>query len=383
MKRILIVAGEPSGDMRAAELINALKERLPQMVVVGIGGIEMLKAGAKLYYDIANLAVVGFIEVVQNIGKFMKIFKLLSKKLDTDNIGAVILIDYPGFNLRFAREAKKRNIPVIYYISPQVWAWGEKRIELIKKLVNKMIVIFKFEEELYREKGMPADFVGHPLLDAVKSNIDPVELKSTLGISDGQRIIALLPGSRKQEVSRHLPVMIKACKIIQNHFGNVQFLILKSSIVKEKKFIKILQNTKLPIKIVKNETYYDCLNISDFVLTASGTATLETALMNKPMIVIYKTSFLTYLILKPQIKIPHIGLVNVVARKEIVPEFIQYQARPKLIANKTIEILSSEEMTQNIKGELSQVREKLGECGANKRAAKIISEFLNPFLKEN
>lgn len=379
MKRILIVAGEPSGDLRAAELINALKEKLPQISVVGIGGVEMLKAGAKLYYDIANLAVVGFTEVLQNIGKFMKIFKFLSEKLDTDNIGAVILIDYPGFNLRFAREAKKRNIPVIYYISPQVWAWGEKRIELIKKLIDKMIVVFKFEEKLYRERGVPADFVGHPLLDTVKPSLDPAQLKRTLGIPEGHRIIALLPGSRKQEVIRHLPVMIKASKIIQNHFGNVRFLILKSSIIKEKRIIKILQNTDLPIKIVKNETYYDCLNISDFVLTASGTATLETALMNKPMIVIYKTSLLTYLILKPQIKIPHIGLVNVVARKKIVPEFIQYQARPKIIANKTIEILSNGEMTQDIKRELSQVREKLGECGASRRAAEIISKFLKSF----
>lgn len=378
MKRILIVAGEPSGDLRAAELINALREVLPQIEVVGVGGEEMLKAGAKLYYNITNLAVVGFIEVLRNLSKFRKIFKLLTEKLNTDSIDAVILIDYPGFNLRFAREVKKRNIPVIYYISPQVWAWGEERIELIKKLVNKMIVIFKFEEELYRERGIPVDFVGHPLLDSVKSNLDPAQLKTELGIPKGQRTIALLPGSRKREVLRHLPVIVKASKMIQNHFRDVQFLVLRSSAVKEKKFIKILQNTELPLKIVKDKTY-DCLNISDFVLTASGTATLETALMNKPMIVIYKISLLTYLLLKHQIKIPYISLVNVVAGKRIVPEFIQYQARPRTIANKAIEILSNEKIGEDIKRELSRVREKLGKGGASRRAAEIISEFLRPF----
>jgi lipid-A-disaccharide synthase len=379
LKRILIVAGEPSGDLRGAELISSLKEVLPQIDVVGVGGIEMLKAGARLYYNITNLAVVGFIEVLRNVGKFRKIFKLLTDKLNNDNIQAVVLIDYPGFNLRFAREAKKRNIPVIYYISPQVWAWGERRIELIKKLVNKMIVVFKFEEELYRKNGIDAEFVGHPLLDVVKPNSEPTQLKRTLGIPPEKRIIALLPGSRKREVKRHLPVMVKASKIIQNHFPQMQFLVLKSSVIKEKKIIKILRNAKLAIKIVKDKTY-DCLNISEFVLTASGTATLETALMKKPMIVIYKTSFLTYLILKPLIKIPNISLVNVVAGKRIVPEFIQYRARAKPIANKAIEILSITELRLKIKRELSILRDKLGEDGASRRAAKIISEFLRgPF----
>jgi lipid-A-disaccharide synthase len=286
-------------------------------------------------------------------------------------------VDYPGFNLRLAKEIKKRNIPLIYFISPQVWAWGEKRIHLIKEVVNKMIVLFKFEEDLYQKYGIEAEFVGHPLLDMVKPTLSEREFKNLLRISEKDKVITLLPGSRISEVNRHLPIMLKAAKIIfeKSRDKKIQFLIAQTPTLKNELFQAVKNEVSIPITVIKDKTY-DCLNISDLVLVCSGTATLETAIMEKPMVVIYKVSFLTALLLKPMLKISDIGLVNVAAGKRIVSECVQNKAKPRLIAQEALSILTSPQKITEIKQNLISVKQKLGSPGVTKRAAQIIFNFL-------
>ncbi len=364
-KKILIVAGEASSDLHAANLVKEIRAFMPGVEFFGLGGAKMERQGVRLYANIVDLAVVGFVEVLKNIRKFKAIFNQLLREVDKLNPNLAILIDYPGFNLRLAAELKKRNIPIVYYISPQVWAWGRNRINLIKRLIKRMIVIFKFEEELYKGKGVPVSFVGHPFLDNVASG-------STLNLPTGRTTFALLPGSREMEVKRLLPLMLESAKIIREKIPNSQFLILRSSTVGEELFNRILTNYQLPVYIFNDKTY-EGLASSDFALVASGSATLESAILEKPFVIIYKVSWLSWLCLRAVIQIPYIGLVNIVAGRRIIEEFIQYQARPKRIANYIIETLSNPRKMTALKNELSRVKLLLGEKGASKRAAGIIA----------
>ena len=367
-KRILIVAGEASSDLHAADVVKEIKALVPGLDFFGLGGAKMEKQGVKLYANIVDLAVVGFVEVLKNIRKFKAIFDQLLQEVDKLNPQLAILIDYPGFNLRLAAELKKRNIPIVYYISPQVWAWGRDRIRLIKKLVKQMIVIFRFEEELYKKEGISVSFVGHPFLDIVKSD-------STLNLPPDKSTFALLPGSRETEVRRLLPLMLESAKIIREKIPNSQFLILRSSTVKKELFDQILLNYKLPIYIFSDKTYEGIMSC-DFALIASGSATLECTILQKPFVIIYKVSWFSWLYLRAIIQIPYIGLVNIVAGRRIIEEFIQYHTQPKRIANYIIETLNNPQKMASIKNELSRVKLLLGENGASKRAAKIVVDLL-------
>lgn len=373
-KTIFIVAGESSGDLHGSILAKALKKLDPKIKLCGAGGMLMENSGVEIYYNFLNLAVVGFWEVLKNLRKFRKIFKFLVRKLEEVKPDLVILIDYPGFNLRFAKEVKKRNIKLVYYISPQVWAWGKNRIKLIKKLVDKMIVVLKFEEDLYKSYGIDVAFVGHPLLDIVKPSQTKYELFKKYGLNSHKKIISLLPGSREVEVRRHLPILLKTAKLISKRNPNIDFIISKTPALAKDLFSSLLPKFKLSALFLENS--YDCIELADFVLVSSGTATLETAILEKPMIIIYKTSFLTWLIIRPQIKIPYIGLVNIVAGKKIVPEFIQFQTKPKKISQKIIELMSNHEELKKIRENLVMVKNKLGTSGAIERAAKIIYEMI-------
>ena len=285
---------------------------------------------------------------------------------------AAILIDYPGFNLTLAKHLKKSGIPIIYYITPQVWAWGKSRIKTIKKTVDKALVIFKFEEELFRQYGIDATFVGHPLMD--KNEVLKIPDKKSLGLEDGKNIVALLPGSRESEVKRLLPVMIKTAELLSKKL-NVQFLLLKSSGVNEKLYDGILKNLKIKIHSIRDNSY-GCLSISDFVFTSSGTATLECAIMEKPMLITYRTSFLTAILFKIFAKTKFIGLVNIIAKKEISPEVLQYNAKPSVLAKKIISIMSSESEKRKQIEALKEVKKILGVSGASVGAAKIIKDFV-------
>ena len=372
----MIVAGEASGDLHGANLIKALKQLNPELEVSGLGGPLMSQAGAQIYYNMMDLAVVGFTEVIKNLKEFKRVFKMLLEKLDSKPPDCVVLIDYPGFNLRLAREVKKRKIPVIYYISPQVWAWGRDRVKLIRKSVDRMLVIFEFEKEFYEKEGIDAVFVGHPLLDVVKPSMSVPDASSRFGLQNGKVTISLLPGSREKEVLRILPIMLKSALLIKDIYPDAQFLLQEATSLDEEIFSKFIKFYPIPLHTVRGNNY-DVLNVSNIVMVCSGTATLETAIMQKPMVVLYKVSLLTSLMLRPIIKIPHISLVNVVAGKRVVPEFIQSNARPELIANEVSGLLNDKNRMEKMQDELDKVKEKLGMSGASFRAAKEILALIN------
>ncbi|MDP2939205.1 MAG: lipid-A-disaccharide synthase [Candidatus Omnitrophota bacterium] len=374
-KKIIIVAGEASSDMHAANLVKAIKDINPNTEFFGLGGKGMEQAGVKLLYNLVDLAVVGFVEVLKNIGKIKYAFCLILEKAKEIKPDAAILVDYPGFNLRLAKELKKINIKVIYYISPQIWAWGLNRVKLIKKVVDKMLVLFKFEEELYKRHGIDVLFVGHPFLDIVKPSTTQEEFLEANDLSKNKLTIALMPGSRTREVETLLLIMLKSANLIQKDLS-VQFIIIKSPTIPLAIFERLLNKTNLSVKVIENKTY-DCINACDFVIVASGSATLEVAILQKPMVIIYKVSFFTWAFLKFMLKIPYVGLVNVVAQDKIVPECLQFEATPKMISGKSLEIITSPERINQIKKDLAQIKECLGKEGASLRAANEIVKLIN------
>jgi len=381
----MIIAGEASGDMRAAGLARALKQLSPSIRLSGIGGTTMRQAGVECFTDITELAVIGIVEVLKNLKRIKKVFDQVLKQIDTSYPDAIILVDYPGFNLRLAREIKKRGIKIIYYISPQVWAWKEARVKKIKELVDRMIVLFPFEQETYTKYGMKVDYVGHPLVDEIIVSRQPAEVLKSIGLSAGRTTIGLMPGSRDKEVQRHLPCMLEAAQKLFAQNQEYQFILLRASSIPLPVIESILSKCPLPIKIYDGPTYdginakrpncfdiYNGINATDAVIVASGTATLETALLKKPMVIIYKTSWLTYAIARAVIKIPYIGLVNIVAGKKVAEELIQNEANAANIARAIEAALHNPKIIE----ELSAVKTSLGEPGASLRAAKVVLEEL-------
>ena len=371
----MIVAGEESGDMRAASLVRAIKGYAPQVRFFGIAGDRCRKEGVDTFSDITDLAVIGFTEVLKHLPRIKKVFDHAVWKAKEERPDIAILVDYPGFNLRLAVKLKKLGIKVIYYVSPQVWAWKASRVKLIKKCVDRMLVLFPFEEEFYAKHGYKADFVGHPLLDEVRADRRPGDLLNSLGLSEKKPTLTLLPGSREKEISRHLPVMLKAATLLQKKHPQLQVILLQAKNIKDDLFQKYLKSGSKNIKVTKD--YYNGLNCADFCVVASGTATLETAIMGKPMAVIYRTSWPTWLIARLVIRIPNIALVNIVAGKKIIEELIQTNANPHKIANVISTFLTKPEQARNIRKELAGIRTRLGMPGASQRAAKIVLSELS------
>ncbi len=373
IKRILIVAGEASGDMHAASLVRNIKRINPQTEFFGAGGRLLAAEGVRLLSDLVSIAVLGISEVLKNYPKFKSAFNGLLAEAEKKRPDLAILVDYPGFNLRLAVQLAKRGIPVVYYISPQVWAWGKKRIATIRRVVKLVIVVFKFEEELYRKEKVPVFFCGHPLLDITRADPEKEEKLRELGI--GKKVIALLPGSREKEVKSLLPIMLEAAKIINRSLPEYSYLILRSETVDEKIFKRMLEDCRLPVKIATGMVY-EGLKAADFALVASGTATLETAIMGVPMAILYKVSFFTWAFAKMVIRIPYIGLANLVSGKMLVPEFIQQAARPDWIAGYVTKILNDPQELARIRTELSKTSGLLGNKGASERAAAEIVKLL-------
>ncbi len=375
VKHIFIICGEPSGDLHAGNLAKKLLEINPDIRISGIGGTFMRDSGANIYCDIKDLAVIGFFDVLKKLPKFFALKKLILEKIKEEKPDAIILVDFSGFNLRLARKINK-TLPVIYYVSPQVWASRPGRVKTIKEYIHKMIVLFKFEEEFYKKYGIDATFIGHPLLDIVGPTMDEKEFLNKFGLLESKTTIALLPGSRKQEIKNILPVMLEASILINKNMANAQFVIAKSPQLDLDIYNRIISKAFIDLKIIEGKTY-DCLNIADFCLVASGTATLETAIMQRPFVVIYKMNLLNYLLYRPQVKVPYIGMVNIVAGRKIVPEFIQFKARPKEISEQVLKILQNPAQLEQMKNDLTLVKSLLGEKGASRRAAQIILNFLN------
>ncbi|MDD5166641.1 MAG: lipid-A-disaccharide synthase [Candidatus Omnitrophica bacterium] len=373
-KRILIICGEASGELHAANLAQKILQINPNIEISGVGGTLLARCGVNVFYDIKNLSAFGLFDVLKKLPRFIALKKIVLEKIKEIKPDLVILVDFSGFNLRVAKRIDS-SIPIIYYISPQVWASRIGRVKTIKKYIRKMLVIFKFEEEFYKKYGIDAEFAGHPLLDTVKPQEEKKDFLNKLGLSANKTTIALLPGSRKQEIENVLPIMLQACGLIARNKHDAQFVIAKSSYVDQEIYNRITGKFNLDLKIAEGKTY-DCLNAASFCLVCSGTATLETAIMQRPFCIIYKMNTLNYLLYRPQVKVPYIGMVNLVAGEKIVPEFIQYNASPKKIADYVIGILDDPQKLNDIKTKLAAVKNSLGENGASSRAAKIIVDFL-------
>ncbi len=370
--RIMIVAGEASGDMHGARLIAALKEQAPGAQICGIGGPELTRQGVEILYDASQLAVVGIVEVISHFRFIREAMRALEKRLREQPPDLLILIDYPDFNLILAKKAKRLGIPVFYYISPQVWAWRSGRVKTIKKLVDRMGVILPFEQEFYRKFGMNVDFVGHPLMDAVQPTRSREDFLHSLGIAPESTVIGILPGSRKREIAGMLPVFLAAAKRMQEQMRPkpVFVLPLAPTLSEEDLLANGLAEAGVEVRVVR-ENRYDLMGACSAVMAASGTVSLELAILNVPMVISYRVSPLTYFLGRRLIKVQYASLVNLVAGREVVPELLQDEAVPEKIAQATMRLIENQaERTRMLAG-LAEVRERLGGPGASERSARL------------
>ncbi len=368
--KILILTGEASGDLYGAQLASAMREIDPTLAFYGVGGMHMQASSVTLLADVSELGVVGLTEVLGKLGRIRTLFSRLSRFLETDRPALVILIDYPGFNLRFARVAKKAGIPVLYYISPKIWAWGAGRIRSIRETVSRMAVIFPFEMPLYEKAGIDAAYVGHPLLDTVRADGSVSEIRRRLGLAPERRTIALLPGSRQGEIDRLLDPMLRAADILRMKLPDLQFVLPLADTLPEELLRSLTEASAVPVHLIRRDTY-GVIAASDAAIVASGTATLETALLGIPMVIVYKVSPLTYPFARLVIRIDHIGLPNIVAGRTIVPELIQGAASPERIAEEVLPLLMDHRRRETMTDAFREVREKLGTGGAARNTALI------------
>jgi lipid-A-disaccharide synthase len=375
-KKILLVAGEVSGDLHGSHLVEAIQRIEPEVQFSGVGGEGLERRGVKLLYPAHSLSVVGITEVFVKLRTILKALRGLKRSLQREKPDLVILIDFPEFNLRLAKIARRRGIPILYYISPQVWAWRPKRIRLIAQLVRKMVVLFPFEVPLYEAAGVDVEWVGHPLLDIVKPTLPKEKAFQQFGLDPKQRTIGLLPGSRSHEVERLLPPLLASAHLLQKEIPDLQFVIPLAPGLPKTILSSRMKNISVPVKVVEGFTY-DVMNLSDLLITASGTATLEGAILGKPMIIIYKVSFPSYWIGRAVIRVDHIGLVNLVAEKEIAPELIQKDVHPQRIADEALRILRDPILSRKMSESMGEVCQKLGKPGAAQRAARIVTSLLH------
>jgi lipid-A-disaccharide synthase len=371
----MIIAGEASGDLHGASLISELKKIDQSINIFGIGGDRMIAAGMKAQYHIKRMAFLGFVEVIRHLPFIKKVQKDIIEKVKSENISTIVLIDYPGFNLDIAKKLKKMNKKIIYYISPQVWAWGKGRINKIKELVDKMIVVFPFEEKLYKENNIDAEYVGHPLLEHIANYnfLKRDELFEKLDLDKKKNILLVMPGSRKHEIRKLFPASIEAAVNLAREF-NLHVVVSCAENIDEKIFAGITEETNF--KLVKGFTY-DLLKYSYFGIIKSGTSTLEAAIFQLPFIVIYSTNILTYLLGRILVKIKNIAMANIILGETIVNELIQKEVNPVNIYTICKSLLSDKAKYEKIRLKLGEIKNKLGSTGASKRAAEIIFTQLN------
>lgn len=362
MKRLFFVAGESSGDLHGANLIRELLREEPSLLCEGLGGQRMAAAGMTLRYDLAGTAIMGFVEVVRSFPLIRRLFRETVDYLEENRPDAVVLIDYPGFNIRLAKRVEALGIPIVYYISPQVWAWRKERVPELARLVKKMLVILPFEEKLYTDAGLDCCYVGHPLLD----HLAQVEIE---GRFEGPCVIGLLPGSREQEIRRILGTMLEVAQGIREAHGDARFV---APCVDDKRAAQIRTLAgDFPLEVAVGETY-EVLHGARFCMVASGTATVETMLHGAPMVVLYKMAPLTYWMAKRVVDIDHVAMVNILAGRRIVPEFIQHDARPESILPTALELIEDSSSRNQMIVDLEEVRANLGGPGASRRAAQEV-----------
>ncbi len=380
MKKIFIVTGEHSGDTHAAHVVNELKHLMPNATIEAVGGKKLEQAGVKIFHSNSNMGVFGFAPLqalISHINLGKNIIKYLKDEYKPD---LVLLIDYGGFNLRLAKELKKHGVNVFYYISPQVWASRKGRLNAIKKNISKMLLILPFEENIHKQAGVNAQYVGHPLVSQLNMDVSREKFIQENNIDPNKKIIGLFPGSRKMEINHLVPIFLNAAQLIFNSSKKVQFCMGVASNIDEallnKQLDKFKDKMDFDLKIIKNQSQQLLAN-SDVAILASGTITLEATLFNTPMIVSYKGPAIVYIIYRLIRYLEFVSLPNIIADKKIIEEFIQYKAKPELIAKEALELIHNEAKRNQMKSDLADIREKLGNKVASKEVATIISESLN------
>ena len=373
--KIMLSAGEASGDLHGANLAEALKAVDPQIELIGMGGEQMRKAGVRIVYDIKNLGVIGIGEIIKKIPFFYKLRKFLVNTMKAEKPDALVCIDYPGFNMKLIEKAKEAEIPVIYYILPTIWAWHKSRGNVIAEYTDLAVSLFPFEAEMYKEMGTNVVYGGHPLLDTVKPSMSKDEAYSFFGLQKEKKTVLFMPGSRVQEVQSLYGKMLAAGKLLQDKVEGLQFMVPKASTIDRHMLEEAAREANLEVHIGE-ERVYDMMNIADAAICASGTATLETALMGVPTLLVYRVNALTYWLSKILVHLDSIGLPNIISGHRIMPELWQDEVTPENIEAAVLPWLVDAAAAEEARHLMAGVRCQMGEAGAVRRTAEIISEFV-------
>jgi lipid-A-disaccharide synthase len=366
-----VSCGEPSGDLYAGELVRHLREHAGVLDVFGLGGDRLEAAGGRLLAHVRDLAVVGLLEVVKHLRRLRQVFDSVLQEVERGRPAVAVLVDYAEFNLRLARELKRKGVPVVYYVSPQVWAWRRGRTRAIRERVARMIVIFPFEEALYRDEGVPVNFVGHPLVDLARPADDRAAFLASHGLDPGRPVLAVLPGSRPQEVAHNLPPIAGALRLLGVRRPDLQLALAVAPSLDPSVLLQGLGG--LPVSRITGRTHA-LMSAASAGIVASGTATVEAALMDLPSVVVYRLSPLTYALGRPFVRVAHYAMANLIAGREVVKELIQNDFRPEAVAHEVVSLLEDTIHRSAVKQGLAEVRARLGPPGASARAAAIVAE---------
>lgn len=376
MSGILMVAGEPSGDRHAADLARVIRMLVPRVRLWGMGGEHMAREGVELVVDIRGLSVVGISEVLGHLGSILSARKAILREVDREAPLLGILVDFPDFNLWLARGLRGRRIPLLYYIAPQVWAWRKGRVRLMARLLDRVAAILPFEEEILRKAGIAAEYVGHPLLEQVNGRMSREEARAHLGLPPDTPILGLFPGSRPGEVDRLLPIMLRAVKLALAEIPGMRPVVALSTLVPRDRVERPIRECGVEVEVVAGEAH-TVMRASKMAVVASGTVTLEAAMLETPILVIYRTSWITYLLGRLLATVQHVALVNVLAGERIVPELLQWSATPRSICSKLLDLWDDEMACEHMVGRLRQVAASLGSRVASRRTAEMVLEMLS------
>ncbi|NLY29544.1 MAG: lipid-A-disaccharide synthase [Firmicutes bacterium] len=368
--KVMLVAGEASGDLHGSYLAREILRQQPDTRLFGMGGTLMKEAGVRLLFNPTSISTIGFLEALRSAQVLRRVLLRLGEIVDRQQPDVVVLIDFPGFNMRFAEILKRKGIPCVYYFSPSAWAWGRGRAEKVAETVTKVAAVFPFEYDVYKEAGAEVEFIGHPLLDIVPERIPKDEARLMLGLPQEVPLVALLPGSRRQEIKGLLPIMLKAVKLLQAKIPGIEPVVAAAKAIPLDEFRGSAGDLSGDIHVIHGQTY-GILSAVDLAVVACGTATLETALLGVPQVAVYRISPSTYYVAKMIVRTPYIALPNIVAGKEIVPELIQNESTPENIAAH-LERIWQEDERHRIEADYAEIRKRLGEGGAISKAAKIV-----------
>ena len=372
---IMFSAGESSGDQHAANMFLELKKHQPDIKGFGMGGAKMALAGIDIRYDSGSIGVIGVVEVLKHYGEIRRALKLIQQLVSTERPDLLVCVDYKEFNLKLARFAKQCGVKVLFYVSPQVWAWRPGRVKTYGKAIDMMAVIFPFETTYYDAENVPVRYVGHPSVDKVHPQRSRLEDKAIFNLDEGNPVIGLLPGSRANEINRLLPIMLAAAEILQARIPGIQFMLPQADSISDELLESYMRQSLVKITVIKNQPY-DVIQCCDVVMTTSGTATIEIALLNVPMVITYKLAALTYWLGRWLVNTPFIGLPNIILGKGFIKELIQHEATSENLAEEIERILTDKFYADQMRDNLNQVKQQLGHGGGSKNMAELALEIM-------